>query len=67
MLAFKALMIVLCQYAFYMIAKKALSMTPGSPETEKLMEALNDIYMGIGLIYVNFPGTRFRKALQVAS
>ncbi|KAH7686988.1 steroid 22-alpha-hydroxylase protein [Dioscorea alata] len=52
------------KYAFYMIAKKALSMTPGSPETEKLMEALNDIYMGIGLIYVNLPGTRFRKALQ---
>lgn len=47
------------------MAKHIMSMDPGEPETEKLKREYVTFMKGVVSAPLNFPGTAYRKALQV--
>lgn len=48
------------------MAKHIMSMDPGMPETEQLKKEYITFMKGVVSAPLNFPGTAYRKALQVS-
>lgn len=53
------------QFTFNLMAKHIMSMEPGKPETEKLKREYITFMKGVVSAPLDFPGTAYRKALQV--
>lgn len=53
------------QFTFNLMATHIMSMDPGEPETEKLKKEYITFMKGVVSAPLNFPGTAYRKALQV--
>lgn len=53
------------QFAFNLMVKHLMSMDPGMAETEQLRKEYITFMKGMASIPLNFPGTAYRKALQV--
>lgn len=63
------IVVVLCvkflQLTFNFMAEHIMSLQPGNPETEKLKKEYITFMKGVVSAPLNFPGTAYRKALQV--
>ncbi|OAY83991.1 Cytochrome P450 90B1 [Ananas comosus] len=52
------------KFAFYVIVKKALGLTPEDPETEQLRKEFMALYKGLYALPINLPGYTHWKALK---
>lgn len=57
--------IILVQFTFNLMAEHIMSLEPGKPETEQLKKEYITFMKGVVSAPLNFPGTAYRKALQV--
>nr|CAD1843761.1 unnamed protein product [Ananas comosus var. bracteatus] len=52
------------KFSFYVVAKKAMGLTPEDPEAEQLLRDYVTFYKGLYAAPINFPGSMYRKALK---
>ncbi|OAY63761.1 Cytochrome P450 90B1 [Ananas comosus] len=52
------------KFAFYVIVKKALGLTPEDPETEQLRKEFMALYKGLYALPINLPGSTHWNALK---